>query len=82
MQTIEQTVISAVAECRGIHAEKITPDTSLESLGADSIDMLEIAMCIEDELEVEIDDGDITKIVACKTVGDLIAAAKRAREAA
>lgn len=77
MQTIEQTVIGAVAECLGIHAEKITPDTTLESLGADSMDMLEIAMCIEDELEVEIDDGDITKITACKTVGELIELAKR-----
>lgn len=50
--------------------ESITTDTSLtEDLGADSLDLADVLMAIEDEFEVEIPDEDIENI---KTVGDIV----------
>lgn len=50
--------------------ESITADTSLtEDLGADSLDLADVLMAIEDEFEVEIPDEDIENI---KTVGDIV----------
>lgn len=39
----------------------------MEDLGADSLDVVEIVMALEDEFGVEIPDTDVTNI---KTVGD------------
>ncbi len=47
----------------------ITMDTTLEDLGADSLDMVEVIMAIEDEFDVQIKDEDLEKL---KSVGDLI----------
>ncbi len=50
--------------------EKITTDTVLtDDLGADSLDLADVLMAIEDEFEVEIPDEDIENI---KTVGDIV----------
>ena len=50
--------------------DSITIDTSLtEDLGADSLDLADVLMAIEDEFEVEIPDEDIENI---KTVGDIV----------
>ncbi len=50
--------------------DSITLDTSLaDDLGADSLDLADVLMAIEDEFEVEIPDEDIENI---KTVGDIV----------
>ena len=41
-----------------------------EDLGADSLDVVDLLMSLEDEFDVEIQDEDIEKI---RTVGDLVA---------
>lgn len=49
--------------------ETMTPETRIaEDLGADSLDVVELLMSIEDEFEVEIPDEEIENI---KTIGDL-----------
>ena len=49
---------------------KITADTDLqEDLGADSLDVVDLLMSIEDEFEVEVPDEEIENI---KTVGSLV----------
>lgn len=50
-------------------ADMITLDTTLEDLGADSLDMVEVIMAIEDEFDVQIKDEDLESL---KSVGDLI----------
>lgn len=47
----------------------ITTETTLEDLGADSLDMVEVIMAIEDEFDVQIKDEDLESL---KSVGDLI----------
>lgn len=50
--------------------DKITVDTDLqEDLGADSLDVVDLLMSIEDEFEVEVPDEEIENI---KTVGALV----------
>ena len=50
-------------------ADMVTLDTTLEDLGADSLDMVEVIMAIEDEFDVQIKDEDLETL---KSVGDLI----------
>ena len=54
----------------GVEREKLTPEASfIEDLGADSLDIVELVMAMEEEFEVEIPDEEAENI---KTVGDAI----------
>jgi acyl carrier protein len=53
-----------------VDAETLTLDTDMaKDLNADSLDVVEILMSIEDEFGVEIPDEEIENI---KTIGDLV----------
>ena len=66
-----ERVIELTAETLGAEAESITEATSLtEDLHADSLDLFELAMALEEEFSVEIPSEDLEKIT---TVGDVIA---------
>ncbi len=59
-----------VASHLGKSEEEITPDSSfIEDLGADSLDLVELIMAMEDEFELEISDEDAEDII---TVQDAI----------
>lgn len=48
----------------------ITEDTSIiDDLGADSLDMVELMMSVEEEFQLEIKDADVHTF---KTVGDVV----------
>lgn len=49
--------------------DMVTLNTTLEDLGADSLDMVEVIMAIEDEFDVQIKDEDLESL---KTLADLI----------
>lgn len=50
-------VTDLLCEQLGVDAEQITADAHLcDDLGADSLDLVEIVMTIEEELKIEIDD--------------------------
>ena len=53
-----------------VEEDQITPETTLaDDLGADSLDVVDLLMSIEDEFEVEIPDEEVENI---KTVGALV----------
>ena len=59
-----------VAESLGVDAGTITEETSFkEDLGADSLDLFELVMALEEEYDVEIPTEDLEQIA---TVGDVI----------
>ena len=59
-----------LAEQFDVDEDTITVDTDVqEDLGADSLDVVDLLMSIEDEFEVEIPDEEIENI---KTVGELV----------
>lgn len=53
-----------------IEEDKVTPDANIvEDLGADSLDVFELLMTVEDEFDVEIPTEEAEKMA---TIGDLI----------
>ena len=60
-------IANYLAEQLDLAVEDITPDTTFESLGVDSLDTVEMVMDLEDELGVELELED--KI---STVGELV----------
>ena len=53
-----------------MNEDDITMDTSFtEDIGADSLDLVELVMALEQEFDIEIDDDQVENI---KTVGDAV----------
>ena len=65
-----------IAEVLNVDADEITMDTTfVDDLGADSLDVFQIIMGIEEEFDIEIPNEAAEKIVC---VGDAVEAIKRA----
>ncbi len=59
-----------LAEQLNIEEDTITPETSFkDDLGADSLDLVELVMALEDEYSIEIPSEDLAEIA---TVGDVL----------
>lgn len=59
-----------IAEQLSVDADSITEETSFkDDLGADSLDLFELVMAMEDEYKIEIPTEDLEKLVK---VGDVI----------
>ena len=68
--TIEQKVKNIIADQLGVGEEEIKPTASfIDDLGADSLDIVELVMAMEEEFEVEIPDEEAENI---KTVQDAV----------
>ncbi len=67
---IFETVKSVVAEQLGIDEDSITMESSFnDDLEADSLDVVELMMALEDEFKIEISDEEAGKI---STIGDIV----------
>ncbi len=70
---IFEKLCAIIADQFGVEADSITMDTSFEEdLGADSLDIVDLTMSIEDEEAFnvgEVEDEDLSDIT---TVGDLV----------
>ena len=54
-----------------VEEDSITPEANIaDDLGADSLDVVDMLMSLEDEFDVEIPDEEIERI---RTVGELVA---------
>lgn len=58
-----------ICELLELDEEDVTAEVSFVDLGADEIDMVDIAMSIEDDFNVEITEGTLESF---KTVGDAV----------
>ena len=68
--TLERQVCTIIAEQLGISDEEIHRESSfVDDLGADSLDIVELLMALEEEFSVEIPDEDAEKM---RNVGDLV----------
>lgn len=69
-KTVEQKVRDIVVEQLGVKPEQVTPEAKfIEDLGADSLDVVELVMALEEEFGNEIPDEEAEKLT---TVGDVI----------
>jgi len=67
---LESKVRGIIAEQLGVGEEEVTLDASfIEDLGADSLDIVELVMALEEEYDVEITDEEAEKI---RTVQDVL----------
>ena len=69
MPTIEERVKSVIVEQLGVKPEEVTLEASfVEDLGADSLDLVELTLTLEEEFGVEIPDEDAEKLLTVKDV--------------
>ena len=63
-------VKAIIVEQLGVSADDVNESASfIEDLGADSLDIVELVMALEEEYDIEISDEDAEKI---QTVGDAV----------
>lgn len=62
-----------IADVLNVGKDAIKPDTTfVDDLGADSLDIFQIVMGIEEEFDIEIDNDEIEKIVSVQDAVDQI----------
>lgn len=71
MEEIFKTMQDLIAEQFAIDADELSMESSfVDDLGADSVDLVELVMAMEEEFDIgEIDEEDLA---ALKTVGDCV----------
>jgi acyl carrier protein len=78
--SLERRVQEIIVEQLGVSAEEAVPEASfIDDLGADSLDIVELVMAMEEEFDVEIPDEDAEKI---STIGAAVQYLKDKLEAA
>ncbi len=77
-EEITERVKSIIVEQLGVSMEEVTPDASfIDDLGADSLDIVELIMALEEEYDLEIPDEDAEKIQTVKDVINYITSNKQ-----
>lgn len=76
-QEIKAKVIDLVAEKLSIDKERITNASNFQDLGADSLDMVEIIMKLEEQFSIEINDQEAEKMTDIDQVVDYIYAQQK-----
>lgn len=67
---IQERVKNIICDQLAVESEKVTDTASfIDDLGADSLDIVELVMTMEEEFELDIPDEDAEKM---KTVGDVV----------
>ncbi len=68
---LEQRVTELIVQQLGVSKDELVMNASfVDDLGADSLDIVELVMSMEEEFDIEIPDDDAEKI---QTIGDAIA---------
>ena len=67
---IFEKLAALLSEQFGVDVDSITMDTSFEDLGADSLDIVEMTMAVEEEFGLE--DMDEEDLAGISTVADLV----------
>ena len=75
--SVAEKVKAIVVEQLGVSADEVKPEASfVEDLGADSLDLTELIMAMEEDFDVEIDDEEAQKILKVKDAIEYIEKAK------
>ena len=75
---MKDRILELIAEQFGLNTDEVTDDIDLRNdLNADSIDLVELVMSLEDEFGIEVNDEDLKNI---NTIGDIIEYASELEE--
>ena len=65
MASVEEKVKHIIVEQLGVDEEEVKPEASfVDDLGADSLDVVELVMALEEEFGLEINDEDAEKLLS------------------
>jgi acyl carrier protein len=71
---VEAKMIDIIVEQLSVDKDKVVPGASfVDDLGADSLDLVELIMAMEEEFDVEIPDEEAEKIVTVQNAIDYVA---------
>ena len=70
---IEQQMVDIIVEQLSVDKEKVVPGASfVDDLGADSLDLVELIMAMEEEFDVGIPDEEAEKIATVQNAIDFV----------
>ena len=64
--------VKSILEKRGVNVANLKEDDSLQELGLDSLDLVEVMLEIEDTLGIEFSSNEIASLTTLKDVAELI----------
>ena len=69
-KTVTEQVGEIITDQLGVSVDQVVPEAKfVEDLGAESLDVIELVMALEEDFDVEIPDEDAEKLL---TVGDVV----------
>lgn len=77
MSDVTSKVTKIIVDQLGVNADEVKPEAKfVDDLGADSLDLTELIMAMEEEFDIEIADDDAQKIQKVQDAIDYIEAKK------
>ena len=71
---VQDKMIDIIVEQLSVDRDKVVPEASfVDDLGADSLDLVELIMAMEEEFDVEIPDEEAEKITTVQNAIDYVA---------
>ena len=71
--SVEEKVKKIIAEKLSVDLEEVVPEASfVDDLGADSLDLVELIMSMEEEFDTDISDEDAEQITTVKDAIDFV----------
>lgn len=72
-ESVFDKVKAIIVDQLGVEEDQVTPDASfIEDLGADSLDIVELIMALEEEFDIEVPDEDAEKLLTVRDAVDYI----------
>jgi len=73
--SVQEKVRKIIADKLSVDLDEVVPEASfVDDLGADSLDLVELIMSMEEEFEIDISDEEAEKLLTVKDAFDYIAA--------
>jgi acyl carrier protein len=72
MDTVYPRLVSLITSSFGIHEEQITPDTTFEDLEFDSLDLVELAVIVQQEFGLKIEEDALDATDTLTRAAELI----------
>jgi acyl carrier protein len=71
--SIEDKIVKVISEKLSVEIDEVVPKAALiDDLGADSLDLVELVMSMEEEFDIEIPDEEAEKIITVKDAIDYV----------